>query len=64
MGTMVALDQGSIEPLLSVTGEVELEWLRARVPDMTVEPALGTEAAELSDAADRLRPSPAKSAVR
>ena len=57
VGTMAALDQSSMEPLLAVTSGAELEWLRAHVPEMTVGCAIALEAEALGDAAARLRPS-------
>jgi hypothetical protein len=57
VGTMVALDQGSVEPLLAVTSGVELEWLGAEVPDVrTIVDAL-PKVTEPGEAAMRLRPS-------
>ncbi|HEY0198150.1 MAG TPA: MobA/MobL family protein [Rhodanobacter sp.] len=56
VGTMVALDQGSVEPLLSVTSGVELEWLRAHMPDMGQALDEVAQAAEPGEAAARLRP--------
>jgi len=55
VGTMVALDQGAVEPLLAVTSGVELEWLRAHVPDMGQALDEVAQTAE-PGAAARLRP--------
>ncbi|WP_158755353.1 MobA/MobL family protein [Dyella sp. S184] len=56
LGTMVALDQGSVEPLLSVTSGVELEWLRAHLPDMGTTMDGVPQGSEPSEAVARLRP--------
>jgi len=56
VGTMVALDQGAVEPLLAVTSGIELEWLRAHVPDMGPPMAWVPQAAASGEAEARLRP--------
>lgn len=55
VATMAALDRSSMEPLLAVTSGVELEWLRAHVPDMGQALDEVAQTAE-PGAAARLRP--------
>lgn len=66
VGTMVALDQSSAEPLLSVTSGVEKEWLKANLPELTVGSVVTPETEGVSDAVARLRPSlsPSRPSVR
>jgi hypothetical protein len=56
VGTMAALDQSSMEPLLAVTSGAELEWLRAHMPDMEASVDEVAQVAEPGEVAARLRP--------
>ena len=56
MGTMVAVNAASVEPLLRVTQGGEGEWLRAHLLDMAAAPEVILDGVELSEAVARLRP--------
>ncbi|MHB1057993.1 MAG: MobA/MobL family protein [Rhodanobacter sp.] len=56
LGTLIVVHQPSVEPLLSVSSDVEREWLRAHLPVVETTPAAVMQGPEADEAAARLRP--------